>query len=133
MATLGQYNLDEMTAQEVVEASFVHLLEQSKLSRGRYLSGHTICMYKGIDGICCAAGIFIQDYNKDMENATWLNVSKYEHESSNHTDLVESLQNIHDGTEVHNWLSEMRLFCEFNEFDDSFLNGWSWNGSKYIK
>jgi hypothetical protein len=133
MATLGQYNLDEMTAQEAVEASFVHLLEQSVRSMS---PNHTIlpkCAYKGSEGTCCAAGIFIQNYEESMENSTWLTISKYPGESDAHNTLVESLQEIHDGIEVCNWLIEMKSFCEFNELDDSFLNGWSWNGSKYIK
>lgn len=131
MAKLGQYNLDEMTEQEVFEASATHLLEQSE----RSFSDDGDCAYKGEEGECCAAGIFVQNYSPEMEGVSWADAVRDYNQSNSHFDLVKTLQLVHDRVEPAGWLNEFIEITKSNSLDSLFLHGWSWSNEevKYIK
>lgn len=125
MAKLGQYNLDEMTAQEVFEASAIHLLEQSKVSKE---NEHSLCAYKTDEGICCAAAIFIQNYNKSMEGRSWSGLVDTHNQTTTHRILVHDLQFIHDGEEgVSLWITNLYGLGARNSLDTAFLDDWHYN------
>ena len=133
MAKLGQYNLDEMTAQEAFEASAIHLLEQSKASKD---NEHSLCAYKTDEGICCAAAIFIQGYNKSMEGRSWSGLVDVHNQTTTHKVLVHDLQFVHDDDEgVRSWITNLYTLGARNRLDTAFLNDWSFNEStnKYEK
>lgn len=91
MAKLGQYNLDEMTEQEAFDACAQHLLNQREKSENLY--GH--CLYKG-QNVCCAAAIFIQGYDSEMEGSNWIALIDEFQQTEKHKGLIIELQNIHD-------------------------------------
>lgn len=103
---LGQFGdqLESMTAQEVFNIAVEHLLLQNKKS----ISREQICLYDG-DGVCCAAAPFIKDYNVNMENQNWKDITHIE----DHKVLINSLQNIHDNEEgVSIWPDRLEGLAE---------------------
>ena len=68
-------NLGEATPIQVFNQAKEHLLKQIKKSEsGGYRS---FCMYRGPDGLKCAAGCFIADdeYDEGMERLDWGGIS----------------------------------------------------------
>lgn len=126
MATLGQYDLEDMTAQEVFEASAVHLLNQSEKSENQ----EGLCVYKGEGGLSCAAGIFVKDYEKEMEGfcgTPWGEMIKDHNQSKKHYSLVVDLQNIHDDKPVPDWLCKLKSLGTREKLGIDFLRNWFWD------
>lgn len=101
MITLS--NLHEATIQEVFDQISIHLLtqnEQSFILNTDCDHEFKVCAYRGRNELKCAVGCIISDdeYNKDMEGASWFAISK------SYAVLVDSeislmigvLQKIHD-------------------------------------
>jgi hypothetical protein len=134
MAKLEQYNLDDMTAQEVLEASAIHLFEQSRMSISTDLDD---CVYNGPGNICCAAGIFIQGYTPSMEKKTWGALVEDFNQSDKHTKLVRSLQCIHDSGcySIKLWKNRLTKLAVTEGLDCSFLEEWTYDKNllKYVK
>lgn len=103
MATLGQYGkqLNDMSSQQVFDVGVEHLLTQGCRSE----DGEGGCAYKGKNGLTCGAGIFITEYNEEMENQTWEGVvgAFKPTQQTLHRDLIESLQGAHDNVEPEDW------------------------------
>lgn len=94
MATFGQYNPEELTAQEVVDIAAEHLLQQG----GQSVNEKETCCYQGPYDTCCAAAPFVcVDYNKGrIEGNTYdLLVSNYG-QPKEHMEVIQGLQEIHD-------------------------------------
>lgn len=130
--TLITYDLGTMTAQEVFEASASHLLIQSI----RSIKGEK-CLYN-YNGLRCAAGIFLSDYHDDiLEDAdtSWHSLVERSVAPKEHAGLLTSLQSIHDGREVHQWLNELRRLGVNKSLDISFLDGWKFSTetNRYLK
>ena len=98
MAKLGQYKINTMTTEEVAEAVKNHLLQQDAKSME-----DGICAYKGDNGLCCAAGIFMQDHEQIMEGLPWHVVVGDYNQGNRHVDLIADLQIVHDITPVEEW------------------------------
>ena len=98
MAKLGQFKVNEMDVEQVSEAVKSHLLQQ----KAKSMKGNT-CVYKGGNGLCCAAGIFIQDYEGVMEGKPWEVVVEDYEQGDRHKDFISHLQVIHDSGEVEWW------------------------------
>ena len=111
MAKLGQYNLEDMTAMQVIEAARSHLLNQGVKSMNK----EGDCLYKGKKS-CCAAAIFIQNYTPAMEGTQWDTLIAHHKQTSTHKDLVQDLQEIHDNYEVEQWKAEL------DELENVYLN-----------
>ena len=104
MATLGQYNAAEMTAQEVFDAGAVHLLEQGKKSiRVNASQGESMCAYSGSEGLVCGAAPFVQNYTPDMETRGWGSLVKEYGQTEAHSNLIRALQQCHDTISPDNW------------------------------
>lgn len=93
-----------MTKQEIFNKVVTHLRAQGKQS----LSHEGKCMYRGMDGCMCAAGVLINDdhYSEDLEYHNTLSNSVKEalensgilmDRNTGNTKLVFDLQNLHDG------------------------------------
>lgn len=124
MAKLGQYNLEEMTEQEVFDAAAKHLMEQSEQSL--YSEDGDFCIYKG-DNKCCAAAIFIQGYDEKMESKIWYKlVSKFD-QSDKHLNMVMHLQSVHDENEPSEWKKELERLSEYFDFNTDILEDYCWD------
>ena len=102
---MTEYNLETMTAQEVLNAVVEHAIAQpmkSECSDGTT----TTCMYRAPSGLKCFAGIFIPDavFHEPMENIAWGDlVSEYPSIPDAHCRLIGRLQTIHDANHVQSW------------------------------
>lgn len=97
------------TAQEIFDTVVNHLRQQGETALSE---DEQICAYRGRNGTKCAAGILIPDemYSPKMEGHgidTLLNggliPSPLREEFSHNRKLVNQLQFIHDGRNIHNW------------------------------
>ena len=107
---MENYNLKEMTAQEVFNASAKHLLTQNKTSANHGGS----CRYRYGD-LKCAAGIFITEtqYEFKMEGIAWDDLTKLcNFLDSQHTSLICELQEIHDNFLPIYWKNELNKLAE---------------------
>lgn len=112
MAKLGQYaeQFPTMTAQEVFNATCDHLIKQGKQS----LSIEDKCVYNGPNDTCCAAAIFIKDYNRTMEGCSWEELVK-DGQSPNNEYLVSDLQVVHDMDSSDSWKEALtKVAREYN-------------------
>ena len=107
MATLGQYNAAEMTAQEVFDAGAAHLLEQGKRSISIDKDGIGRCVYSGQEGRACGAAPFIQNYVPSMEGVGWNILVRGFEQTPRHRSLIVSLQACHDSTSPCDWKLEL--------------------------
>jgi hypothetical protein len=101
-------NLAEATEQQVFNQVKNHLLTQGKKSKS---AGRAcICLYKNEEGLKCAAGCLIADhqYMPEMEDNVWTDLVLQEIVPSAHSNLIRSLQTIHDSFEVEAWPMELR-------------------------
>ena len=88
------YDLTEMTAQEVFEASMNHLIEQGERS---YCGSVDECAYNGPNGLMCAAAIFICKYKRRFEGEDWVGVTIDGGAPEDHKELITKIQEFHDG------------------------------------
>ena len=100
------------TPKEVLQQQFnevyIHLMTQMKKSvseDGKY------CLYRGDDGLKCAAGVMIPDekYTTDMECIPWICICESSKEAEGWLDkeLGMELQRIHDCLPVYDWDSDL--------------------------
>jgi hypothetical protein len=100
IATLGQ-----ATEQQVFDQVAVHLLTQKRRST---IDG--VCAYRGLDGMCCAAGCLMDDdeYLPRFEGCTWDVLNQEHGVTTDHQLLIKALQNIHDRTAPEHWVGALR-------------------------
>ena len=103
MATLCQFDITAMTAQEVFDEASKHLLTQNKKS----MNEEEVCTYNGPDGLCCAAAPFLKRYEPDMEWKGYPALITIFNQPENHKSLMCDLQGIHDHTPVEHWHSKL--------------------------
>lgn len=96
--------LEQATAQEVFDWVAFNLLTQGKKSINEFGDIET-CAYRGSDGLKCAAGWLISDfqYKERMENIPWSGLVMDGEVSGKHFGLICLLQNIHDSYEPKEW------------------------------
>lgn len=106
MITLA--TLDKATAQQVFDQVATHLLTQNKKSTRR--NNISYCMYRGADGLKCAAGCLISDaeYTPEMEWKGWGNlIGSGIVPTTQHQQLVYRLQELHDDYTAKQWKKEL--------------------------
>lgn len=88
------------TAQEVFDKVYNHLMTQMK----RCTDGFN-CLYRGKDGLKCAAGCLIPDeyYKEEMEENGWVQLVAKEMVPSDHERLISDLQCVHDRAIIDEW------------------------------
>lgn len=90
-------SFSHLTSQEVFDKVGTHLLKQGKRCTNGYSSD---CLYRGPNGMACAAGALISDeeYSEGLEHRGWLDIIKDNEASTAHAQLILELQTIHDGS-----------------------------------
>ena len=107
--------LDDASAQDVFNHIVNHLLVQKEKS----VNSGGDCMYRGLNGLKCAAGCIIADdeYGPEMEYKTWYNlmdegtfyIGNDEFVlTTEHSDLIHDLQTVHDRHEPDEWEELLR-------------------------
>ena len=88
-----------------------HLLEQKRKSRGLLPNNRGVsCLYRGPDGLKCAAGVLIPDelYSTSLEGTSFLSLPVDVKRSAGGIDqesvgLIKRLQSVHDTCEPIDW------------------------------
>lgn len=96
-----------MEKQQTFDTVVAHLRKQGC----KAISKHGTCMYRAQSGAMCAAGCLIPDdkYISEMEGQSVIQgggkrlARKCVIELGHNIDLVQSLQNVHDQSEVRDW------------------------------
>lgn len=93
-------SFSHMTPQEVFSKVGTHLLKQGRRSVG---SRSGDCLYRGRNGMSCAAGVLIADneYYEGLEHRGWLDILTAGMASTAHAQLIMELQSIHDNTHAN--------------------------------
>ncbi len=95
MTQITLATLPEATAQQVFDQVAAHLLAQNAKSA----SGEDgNCLYHGPDDRMCAAGCLIAEgeYDEDFEDRDWSSLVDDQRVPSEHGDLIQELQAVHD-------------------------------------
>lgn len=98
MVTLA--TLSKATEQEVFDQVGKHLLAQMVRSEAK-----STCLYRGPDGISCAAGCLMTDeeYNPSFEGNDWEMLVAADMVIGCHSTLIYKLQSIHDNYLPDKW------------------------------
>lgn len=110
--------LDDASTQDVFNHVVNHLLTQKEKS----VNSRGDCMYRGLNGLKCAAGCLIADdeYSPKMEYRTWFHLMnggafRIGNDelmiTTEHYDLIHTLQTIHDRHEPDEWKEVLRELC----------------------
>lgn len=114
--------LPEATAQEVFDQVAKHLLTQMRKSF-RSFKGAEYCVYRGDDGLKCAAGCLIADDEYDessMERRSWYGIGAV---PNDHSDLIRELQIVHDECDVSIWAERLNYVASCWQLDPRVLRG----------
>jgi len=85
-------NYQDLSLQELFDISYNHIIKQGFPS----VNDKDECLYRGYDGIMCAAGVFLSD-DEVVEGRPWLNLIEGRGDEPNGKDLfIKELQNCHD-------------------------------------
>jgi hypothetical protein len=122
-----------LTPQEIFDKGARHLLTQfAKSKRGR------ICVYRGPDGLMCAAGPFIPDdkydhafegvgvpmpgsHAKDLVDA----FAAGGVQGAACLDLLSGLQHVHDNCEPEKWAAALRHLARVRGLNSDVVSTWS--------
>ena len=98
------------TLQEIFDIVSTHLLKQN----ARSINHEGTCMYRGDNGLKCAAGVLIPDdqYKKDFEFSSWATLSREQLVSSSFCEEIWDLQKIHDNSLISDWPLRLKQFAE---------------------
>jgi hypothetical protein len=109
-------NLSEATEQEVFNQVAKHLLDQNEKSMS-----YSVCSYRGENNLMCAAGCLIPDdeYTEELEGNGWKDLTRTFLYPSEHSELIQELQDVHDSYEVEEWKEKLfgvaeKFGLEFN-------------------
>lgn len=111
--TITLATLPQATAQEVYSQVRKHLLTQKMKS----IEEGKGCVYRGPDGLMCAAGCLISEdeYLEEMERQPWSFLVNKVLVPKEHSRLIAALQRIHDQEEATYWeYSLNQLAADFN-------------------
>lgn len=105
------------TLQEIFDIVSTHLLTQN----ARSVNDEHTCMYRGENGMKCAAGILIPDdqYAREYEFTSWDKLQAEKLVPSQFCDEIRELQKIHDNLSPEDWPNRLKRFAikynlEFN-------------------
>lgn len=130
MITLA--TISSATAQEIFDQVAAHLIRQGQPALGRLTNSamSASCMYRGVDGLKCAAGCLIADeeYNPQMEGHGWIDLVYEGLVGDEHSSLVDALQGAHDKAPVQPILfldyvkAELRKIAERRNLNTEVLD-----------
>lgn len=97
------------TAQEVFDKVYNHLMTQMKICTDKFN-----CLYRGEDGLKCAAGCLIPDeyYKEEMEEKAWEQLVTKGMVPSDHEKLISDLQCVHDYATPDKWKEALAIIAE---------------------
>lgn len=111
-----------MLKQELLNESYAHIIAQGGASIGPNEGNSVSCAYRGREGFMCAAGIFIKDYNPNMEHLCWIDiVREFDHEKLDkraveERNFVQKLQIAHDAAvSVSNRIGGQHFIAAYKE------------------
>lgn len=105
-------NLKYATKQQIFDQVAAHLLKQMRRStRSENVSS---CMYRGANGLKCAAGILIDDneYKDKMEGRSWIDLVEFGIVPIRNFEFIRELQILHDSKSVYYWPDLLRLLAK---------------------
>ena len=111
--TITLATLAQATPQEVFNQVAKHMLAQGK--RSAKPDDQNACLYRGPNGLKCAAGALIGDdeYVEDMDNndagTSWHGLVNRGQVPGEHFELIQELQQIHDDQSIDPALDWRRL------------------------
>lgn len=97
-----------------------HLLTQKMRSQ----NDKRTCLYRGPEGLKCAAGCLIPDdkYSSTMEGKAWNILAASEIVPFTNKNLIVKLQKIHDCLDPKNWLNELYILAAELKLNTSVLS-----------
>ena len=112
--TITIHNLSTFTSQEVFSFIAEHLLRQGEQS----MDGE-VCKYLDNQGRKCAAGCLIpsEDYTPHMETLIWTKLVDKGLVPEDHSELIRSMQSIHDCNLPEHWEKEIESFAIQQKFE----------------
>lgn len=117
----------KLTEQQIFDKVATHLLTQGKRS-ATYCDDTYRCLYRGPDGLKCAAGCLIPDelYDPTFEGKSWTALDRAGLtnlvESIGHRELVRELQRCHDWTEPYDWRERLGQIADEFKLNADVLN-----------
>ncbi len=94
------------------------------------------CVYRSVEGLCCAAGILIPDdkYDPNMETKLWGTLISRKLVPKIYQDLITELQQVHDLYPAAHWKSTLRHAAQNFKLNPSQLSHFKWNNvhNRYI-
>jgi hypothetical protein len=111
-----------MTPQEIFDTVAVHLMTQGKKSQG---AGE--CLYRGPDGLKCAAGVLIpdEDYTPKMEGKPVSELAYFRQGfDAVCVDLIFTMQICHDHQEPEAWLKRLDETATSRDLSPAVLDKW---------
>ena len=114
------------TNQQIFDQVAKHLLKQMKKS---YLPGTVVtCAYRGEQGVMCAVGCLLTEYDKSIENKNvrailidYPEIAQAAGITLNSCSLLTDLQHLHDGREVTHWYYELGQLAKEFDLDPKVL------------
>lgn len=119
--TITLKTLSTATEQEIFNQVATHLLTQMEVSQDK---NSMSCLYRGPNGLKCAAGCLIADdeYLPEMEGEAWASMSYDGIVPEEHKSLIDNLQIIHDCERIGRWLWALTSLAEKCKLDTTILN-----------
>lgn len=121
MTKITLATLPQATEQEVFNQVASHLLTQNRQSLREGSS--SLCMYKGVGGLQCAAGCLIGDgeYKEEMEEQPWETLTALGWVPEEHEELIKTFQDLHDNYLPKFWRRELSVVAKHYNLDSSIL------------
>lgn len=115
--TITLATLKDATAQQVFDQVAAHLLKQN--ARSTNAEGNK-CMYRGADGMMCAAGCLIADdeYKPEMDvgaivgGGSWASMVGKGTVPADHKIMIMKLQRLHDSSFLSSFSDQLRKLAE---------------------
>lgn len=115
-------NLAEATEQQIFDQVAAHLLKQGV----RSVDDQTRCLYRGPNGLMCAAGCLIADeeYKPEFDiRGSWTRMVESKAVTNKHEYFIGMLQSMHDNKRDTESFSELLVaFAKNHNLDGSVLN-----------
>lgn len=118
-----------MNAQEIFNKVATHLLTQNAQSKSGFGNSGPGCRYRNPEGLACAAGCLLTDEEAALADGlgNWvqvvmsvaIDVSRYD----DHTNLIQTLQSVHDRNSPHDWVKALAGVAEDHALATEVLGG----------
>lgn len=113
-------NLKYATKQQIFDQVSAHLLTQMR--RSTRAENVSWCMYRGANGLKCAAGSLIDDneYESVMEGCAWIDVVEMGAAPRRNSTFISELQVLHDSINPYYWPELLKSLAEKHKLKRNF-------------